>query len=96
MIVTLWRCVALQAQSDVESSAYYYTQFPEYSSSGGWSPQELQGIPTSGYHDGCYYGHQPSINQSSTGTGQPAARNNAGGFQDWRKQQSSPHPGQPK
>jgi hypothetical protein len=96
MIVTLWRCVALQAQSDVESSAYYYTQFPEYSSSGGWSPQELQGIPTSGYHDGCYYGHQPSINQSSTGTGQAAARNNAGGFQDWRKQQSSPHPGQPK
>ncbi|XP_071675552.1 protein RRP6-like 2 isoform X2 [Lolium perenne] len=85
-----------QAQSDVESSAYYYTQFPEYSSSGGWSPQELQGIPTSGYHDGCYYGHQPSINQSSTGTGQPAARNNAGGFQDWRKQQSSPHPWQPK
>jgi hypothetical protein len=89
MIVTLWRCVALQAQSDVESSAYYYTQFPEYSSSGGWSPQELQGIPTSG-------GHQPSINQSRTGTGEAAARNNAGVFQDWRKQQSSPHPGQPK
>ncbi|XP_051192539.1 uncharacterized protein [Lolium perenne] len=78
-----------QAQSDVESSAYYYTQFPEYSSSGGWSPQELQGIPTSG-------GHQPSINQSRTGTGEAAARNNAGGFQDWRKQQSSPFPGQPK
>ncbi|KAM0890089.1 hypothetical protein ACQ4PT_027276 [Festuca glaucescens] len=85
-----------QVQSGVEPSAYYYTQFPEYTSSAGWSPQELQGIPTSGYHDGCYYGHQPSINQSSTGTGQPAARNNAGGFQDWRKQQSSPHPGQPK
>ncbi|KAM0870567.1 hypothetical protein ACQ4PT_039927 [Festuca glaucescens] len=88
-----------QAKSDVENiqpSAYYYPQFPDYSSSVGWNPQDLEGIETSGYHAGCYYGYQPSINQSSTGTGQPAARNNEGGFQDRRKQQSSPHPGQLK
>uniref|UniRef100_A0ACD5TTZ4 Uncharacterized protein n=1 Tax=Avena sativa TaxID=4498 RepID=A0ACD5TTZ4_AVESA len=83
-----------QAKSDaqkIQSSGYYYPQYPEYSSLVGWSHQEPEGVQTPpGFHSGCYYGYQSSINQSSTGAGQPAARNNEGGFPDLRMQYHFP------
>ncbi|KAM3315357.1 hypothetical protein ACQJBY_033842 [Aegilops geniculata] len=94
-----------QAKSDldqIQSSAYYYPQFADYSSLAGWSHHEPEGTQASGFMSGCYYGHgYQSINQSSTGTGQPAARYNGGGFQDLKKrfqdlkkqQQPPPHSG---
>ncbi|XP_044982661.1 protein RRP6-like 1 [Hordeum vulgare subsp. vulgare] len=82
-----------QAQSgldQIQSSAYYYPQFSDYSSLAGWSHHEPEGTQASGFMSGCYYGHgyHQSINQS----GQPAARNNGGGFQDPKKQQPQPPP----
>uniref|UniRef100_A0ACD5WH13 Uncharacterized protein n=1 Tax=Avena sativa TaxID=4498 RepID=A0ACD5WH13_AVESA len=80
----------LDAQK-IQSSGYYYPQYPEYSSLVGWSHQEPEGVQTPpGFHSGCYYGYQSSINQSSTGAGQPAARNNEGGFPDLRMQYHFP------
>ncbi|XP_037419765.1 protein RRP6-like 2 [Triticum dicoccoides] len=84
-----------QAKSDVDqiqSSAYYYPQFSDYSSLAGWSHHEPERTQASGFMSGCYYGHgYQSINQSSTGTGQPAARNNGGGLK--KQQQPPPHSG---
>ena len=76
--------VALQAQGDVQnirSSAFYYPQFPEYTNLVGWSSHHEPGrIQTSRYLSGFYHGyHQSTINQSSTGTGQPASARNNGG-----------------
>uniref|UniRef100_N1QVF2 Phosphoserine aminotransferase n=1 Tax=Aegilops tauschii TaxID=37682 RepID=N1QVF2_AEGTA len=89
-----------QAKSDldqIQSSAYYYPQFADYSSLAGWSHHEPEGTQAAGFMSGCYYGHgYQSINQSGTGTRQPAARNNGGGFQDLKKQQPPPHSGAPR
>ena len=86
--------MASQAKSDIDqiqSSAYYYPQFADYSSLAGWSHHEPEGTQAAGFMSGCYYGHgYQLVNQRSTGTGQPAARNNGGGF---KKQQPPPHLG---
>jgi hypothetical protein len=84
-----WHCRLKSYANKIQSSVYYYPQFSEYSSSVGWSSQEPGGIQTSGYHSGCYYGYQPSINQRSIGTDHPASRNNEEGFHDPRKQNLS-------
>ena len=87
--VKLWHCrlKAMFRIFTLQLSTAPSFQFPEYSNLVGWSshhePEEIQ---TSGYLSGCYHGyHQSTINQSSTGTGQPATAINNGGFQELRK-----------
>ncbi|CAM0871338.1 unnamed protein product [Alopecurus aequalis] len=73
------------SNEQAQGNAYNYPQVPDYSNLAGSSSHHgPEVIQRSGYDQhGCYHGHQPAVNQSSTGSGQPAAaaaRNNGGGY----------------